>query len=1236
MQRDIHAKVVDLLQKATVEREIADRIRLLQQSQEILLHADTLPETVSLSLDFFLNLQADPHTALRRFAAHFLERLLILKPFLALRCVPVVAALLKDEDGVVQELAVRCACPLHGRALHLLALEDDQVQFQRYWEALQQVRGVIVDLLARGCPSRPALFRQVARWVRLAVLVQTPSPLMLRVRVPLELRGANCLQDFPTRPGLRLDLEALRRQAEETFQQICQLLQEPPQGRWSRPHIASLIRCVGSIGRQRPTVLRTVLDIWKCFLQDSSAVLGGQTPQGAMPVPPADAGYLRQVIWDEVQRLLASNVASDWHGEITEMLHNVGGVSGRMEDLAAQAKYQQICTLWEKRAGAATNGEPAFKRARLNHQRRAWADGDVNVDASGASFGAEDAFDADALLSGEAEYACRRFEDYFGLPSQREPAGHVPGPALLASRIPNNAELARLALTSLNSLAEKRFLLRDRAHERAVLAPEPMLRKASCTTASVTSDGKELALFLSAKPEESGREEDTASRNDPRCALLSQSERKAMTKHDENSPHGESLLLLEPIDGGGPLTKLPGIAGRDSLQLLIFEEILEARERMAISPLRASLSEPQLDAFERLSRQVALHLAAGVRLAVGPGLQRAMCRAFMSRSLDSLRKSLDTKNTDTATLALGQLAELFYAKFSVDLARCQDSLGLGNQSASSALAKTPFNDVLEGSRPGVSGVRLGTFTYAELFEMFICEFDRRELPRRELRGLLSEIPLVPSSAFRMLEDQCRCQEERPRKVALMTLLALLEARPSCRWQGIFLLFKLAYGAGDDSVVRFDTIRLIINKIYSAGLQKPMRWQLPHLDDAEAAPLLEGGSIEAAAAAAAASAQANDDVIPLSKLRCRCVEDVATIMLRSMAPPMARFSFGVDVSKRIEQLRAALFESKVTRAGIKTDVCAPKDRIWLYLALCIKRPALLHGLVETFTQCDDAMKDHLVSSVEEAIKHIPASEPELLTLVQKATPETERLVLKVLHILMQSSQGKEGLTKAYGEAVTRLYGITQNPRLLVPVFDLLDRRHLLDFLPAVLQLESQQVTDAFGQLVRSKAPPLSVTELLTELHHMNKPNENIVPLKCSMQALNIIFSMREMFDTKVYGIVIQSLVEEQGPLPTLFMRTVIQVVKELPKLSDFIVKEILPRLVRQEVWSDENMWRGFKFVLQHTFASQPGPAARVLTILPHSHLEDVLVQHPDWKAQLVEFVARQPHGSIPPHVRHLLQ
>jgi len=492
-------------------------------------------------------------------------------------------------------------------------------------------------------------------------------------------------------------------------------------------------------------------------------------------------------------------------------------------------------------------------------------------------------------------------------------------------------------------------------------------------------------------------------------------------------------------------------------------------------------------------------------------------------------------------------------------------------------------------------------------------------PKRELRTFLNEIPVVPLSAFKMLEAQCLVAATR--KMALLTVWSLVESKPSCRWHCLRLLFKLAYSGGDDNSIRFDTIRLIINKIYNAGSSnQPTRWQLPHLSDEEAQRSVGGDPVTSWEIP-------DEDFVPLQMLRGRCVEDIATMMLRSMSAKTASFAFPIKVPLRVELLRGEL---------VKGVVCSAKDRVWLYLALCIKRPVLLHELVETFTFCDADMKEHLVNSIEEALKHIPPSEPELLMLVQKATPDTERLVIKVLHILMQTSQGKEPLSKEYGAAVTRLYSVTQNPRLLVPVFDLLDRKHLLDFLPAVMQLEVEEVIIAFQQLVRSRTPPLSTSELLTELHHMNNPSENIVPVKCSMQALNVIFGMREQFDAKVYGIVIQALVEEAGPLPTLFMRTVIQVVKEIPRLCDFVVMQILPRLVRQEVWGNDNMWRGFMIVLQNTFASQSVGAAQVLAMLPMSQLEDVLVQHPDWKAQLRDFCARQPVGAIAPHVRQLLQ
>merc|ERR1712136_31650 len=193
---------------------------------------------------------------------------------------------------------------------------------------------------------------------------------------------------------------------------------------------------------------------------------------------------------------------------------------------------------------------------------------------------------------------------------------------------------------------------------------------------------------------------------------------------------------------------------------------------------------------------------------------------------------------------------------------------------------------------------------------------------------------------RMLEAQCLKGDTR--KMALLTILSLIELKPACRWHALHLLFKLAYRAGEDSSIRFDTIRLVINKIYSSGHHAPMRWQMPHLSDEDAAAV--SGSDGATVG--------SDDCIPLKMLRGRYVEDVATLMLRSMAPPGAQFTFPVCVPQYVDRL-------------------------------CIKRPFLLHALVETFTLCGAEMKEHLINSIEEAIKCIPASEPELLVLVQKA-------------------------------------------------------------------------------------------------------------------------------------------------------------------------------------------------------------------------------------------------------------
>lgn len=1229
LQQERHLKVVELLQAANSQQNVTERVKLLLQSQEVLLKADTLPETVASCVEFYFNLQANSHVPLRRFAAHFLERLQLCKPSLALRSTGTIAALLADSDASVQALALKAAAVHHGRVLFTLSREQDGLTGQRCVEQLRQLQDKARSLLESGS----FVLQAATAWAEAVILAQSPSPLLLRARVPPELRGVGCLQDLTGAavqgrqtaagslgPVGNLDVGALQQQAESLFETLRQLLQQAVSGYGDdgRARLPILLSSICSVARQRPAQMPAALETCKTLLWG--------IPQEALGVAPFAQHELHGLVKEQIQELLASSLTAEWHAELSALLRSRPlREKGSLEDLTTKAKYKQICAVADREGDGPLAPRAKKKARKAEPPKHVWTSHTNPSDEIGSALVCDDikAFDGDAMLSGEAEATCRHFEDYFGLPSQREPAGHVAGPALLASRISSQAELARIALTSLGSLGMQRSIHRDRAHERIVSFAEVARATRAGANGHVADESpgaaghdQLLGILTGTSPAPATRSslsEDLGGKTrDPRAALQpfeGNSIDLGKAEEEESTAPACPLLPIESFEK----VKLPQEPkAKDGLQQKLFEEVLESQRRMQSSLLVSGFSAAQVAAYEQMSRQVALHLVASPRAATNPELQRGMCQAYVVRVFDNLKHALQAAGNKPGATAsvLEQLVDLFYAKFATDVARWQE--------AAPGTSKGSLREILEG---GGSARRAATsgFTYAELFEMCLAEFEKRDVPRRELRSFLGELPAVPLSAFRALEAQC--QLSGARKMALLTILALIEGKPACRWRGLHLLFKLAFSAGEDSSVRFDTIRLIINKIYSVEQRTPMRWQLHHLSDEEALPLLgdtNGTSWELS----------DPDFLPLQLLRGRCVEDVATLLLRSVASDGAQFKHGLGVPVRLDQLRADLFRGAI---------CAPKDRVWLYLALCIKRPVLLHGLVETFTQCDAEMKEHLVNSIEEAIKYIPATEQELLVLVQKALPETEPLVLKMLTILMSSRiNSAESLSTGFGEAVTRLYQVTQNPRLLVPVFDLLDRRNLLDFLPAVLQLEPDQVTDAFRLLVRAKSPPLTVTELLTELHHMNSPGENIVPIKFSMQALNVVFGMREHFDTKVYGIVIQSLVEEPGPLPTLFMRTVIQVVKELPRLSDFIVMEILPRLVRQEVWGDENMWRGFMIVLQYTFASQPTGASRVLAMLPISQLEDVLVQHPDWRQQLREFVAKQPPGSVLPHVRQLLE
>eukprot|EP00397_Hematodinium_sp_SG-2012_P006656 GEMP01006690.1.p1 GENE.GEMP01006690.1~~GEMP01006690.1.p1 ORF type:complete len:1101 (+),score=227.02 GEMP01006690.1:22-3303(+) len=512
-------------------------------------------------------------------------------------------------------------------------------------------------------------------------------------------------------------------------------------------------------------------------------------------------------------------------------------------------------------------------------------------------------------------------------------------------------------------------------------------------------------------------------------------------------------------------------------------------------------------------------------------------------------------------------------------------------------------------------VELGIFNYASLMDLFLTKYFQKTGKNefsKELRVFINELPKAPPIIFDRLEEQCLSTDgENPgqrRKMALMTILSLIESFADLRVVGLRLLIRLVYyNKGPDAAsIRNDAMRFIIGKVYKPPVEE-RPWQRPF-------------KIQAALPVA--------DVwpVPLSILQGRFVEDAAVIMLRSIAPKKAGFTFSIGATKDVETVCDEVLHTATP--------IAKEDRLWLYLALCIKRPVHIHGLIEVFAVCEDSLKNHLVNSIEEAIKHMSSNDNEILSLVENAAPATQTIILKVLSILSASNVE---MNPAFGPAVVGLYKKTKNAKLLVPVAGVLDRESVLDYLPNIIQLEPGDVSMALKLLVTSKTSAIGASELLTELHHFNKPNDDLVPVKYSMFALNQMLQMMDLFDSKVYGIVLQSIVEDTGPLPTLFMRTVIQLVKELPStMADLVAQEILPRLIRREGFlTDARMWRGMMMVLSMTQPKCPAATSAVLAMLPQTQLEDILVQHPEWKAPLREFVQKQPRESVLPHVRSVL-
>lgn len=193
------------------------------------------------------------------------------------------------------------------------------------------------------------------------------------------------------------------------------------------------------------------------------------------------------------------------------------------------------------------------------------------------------------------------------------------------------------------------------------------------------------------------------------------------------------------------------------------------------------------------------------------------------------------------------------------------------------------------------------------------------------------------------------------------------------------------------------------------------------------------------------------------------------------------------------------------------------------------------------------------------KTLGAGAPALLAVVSDPPPGSLPLVLQMLHVLTDAAVPPPPLV----DACMQLHRRCRDAQALVPALRGLDRGTALRLLPALLELQPEQLRPALGRLVTSlpvaaaaegsaarlQPPVVSPEELLSALHLLDH-SRNPALLKHMMQAVTVAISSPQLFPPESLAACISQLLT-RVPLPQLFMRTVIQSVAAAPRLRPFV-------------------------------------------------------------------------------------
>ncbi|XP_057973385.1 uncharacterized protein LOC131161564 isoform X2 [Malania oleifera] len=489
-----------------------------------------------------------------------------------------------------------------------------------------------------------------------------------------------------------------------------------------------------------------------------------------------------------------------------------------------------------------------------------------------------------------------------------------------------------------------------------------------------------------------------------------------------------------------------------------------------------------------------------------------------------------------------------------------------------------------------------------LYEKFLLAvakslLDNLPASDKSFSRLFGEVPLLPDSALKLLDDLCYADVydhsgKEIRDVDRVTqglgaVWSLILGRPPYRQSCLNIALKCTVHPQDE--IRSKSIRLVANKLYL------LSFITENIEQFATSTLLSAVDqhVSEIEVLQAGSEQRTEGEVSIQE---------TSISGSQISEP--------GTSENDSMRGAQPIIGSVSNMVSRKAQCL----ISLYFALCTKKASLLQLVFNTYGRAPKTVKQAFGRHIPILVRALGSSCSELLRIISDPPQGSENLLSQVLQVLTEGTTPSSDLIAI----VKHLYETKlKDATILIPMLSSLSKNEVLPIFPRLIDLPLEKFQLALARILQGSAhtgPALTPAEVLVAIHDIN-PEKDGLPLKKITDACSACFEQRTVFTQQVLAKALNQMVD-QTPLPLLFMRTVIQV--------NFVM-EILSKLVSRQVWKMPKLWVGFLKCVSQT---QPH-SFHVLLQLPPPQLESALNKHANLRGPLAAY-AGQPsiRSSLP--------